>query len=395
MPMTISTSRLSKKSTLQCSKDQLRRHLFALLRKQGFKIDPNFSLKRNLYSKDKIRSIHAYSREEKLEEEQAFIKKWFPRIFKYFASGSDINPTRIEPYPVIVEDNEEHAALFRIAALWWSVPVSRGFGRRIRVLIFDKSNGKLFGLLGLSDPVFNLNTRDSWIGWDIRTREKKLVHIMDAYVLGAVPPYNQLLGAKFIALLATSDFIRKLFRRRYGKKKTRSIISKRKFDGKLAMITATGALGKSSIYNRLRFDEIDVFKSIGFTKGYGHFHLANGTYEKLRLYLKSIGDPEVNRFKFGSGPNYRFRVVRKALEYLQLPSELLCHGIKREVYVAPLAPNAIAFLKGQAKRLRWYHRSLDAIVRFWRERWLLPRASRDPSYRNFNREIWKQILDIG
>jgi len=392
MSTTASLSTLSKQTALYCSKNQLRKDLLALLRKQGFKINPNHSLKGNSYSKDKIRAIHSYSREDKLEQERVFTEKWFPRIFKYFASGSDIDPACIEPYPVVVEDNEEHAALFRIAALWWSVPVSRGFGRRIRVLIFDKSNGKLFGLLGLTDPVFNLNTRDSWIGWDVQTREKKLVHIMDAYVLGAVPPYNQLLGAKFIGLLAASDFIRKLFRRRYVKK--RSIISKRKFDGRLAMITATGALGRSSIYNRLRFDEVDVFKPIGLTKGYGHFHLANGTYEKLRQYLKSVGDPEVGRFKFGSGPNYRFRVIRKALEHLQLPPDLLCHGIKREVYIAPLASNATTFLRGQAKRLRWRRRPLDAIVKFWRERWLLPRASRDLSYRDFNREIWKQILGL-
>jgi len=392
MLTTASLSKPSKQTASYCPKNHLRNDLLALLRKQGFKINPNHSIKENSYSKDKIRAIHSYSREDKLEQERVFTEKWFSRVFKYFASGSDIDPARIEPYPVVVEDNEEHAALFRIAALWWSVPVSRGFGRRIRVLIFDKSNGKLFGLLGLTDPVFNLNTRDSWIGWDVKTREKKLVHIMDAYVLGAVPPYNQLLGAKFIALLAASDFIRKLFLRRYGK--IRSIISKRKFDGRLAMITATGALGRSSIYNRLRFDEIDVFKPIGFTKGYGHFHLANGTYEKLRQYLKSVGDPEVGRFKFGSGPNYRFRVVRKTLEHLRLPPELLCHGIKRAVYVAPLASNATAFLRGQAKRLRWRHRPLDTIVKFWRERWLLPRASRDLSYRDFNREIWKQILGL-
>src|SRR5439155_2988041 len=121
---------------------------------------------------------------------------------------------------------------------------------------------------------------------------------------------------------------------------------------------------------------------VGFTEGYGHFHLANGTYARLRDYLALLGDDEVNRFKFGSGPNYRIRVVRRALEQLKLPPNLLQHGIKRAVYVAPLAKNTAAFLRGDNEHLLRYDRRFADIVDAWRERWLLPRASRDASYRS-------------
>jgi hypothetical protein len=167
---------------------------------------------------------------------------------------------------------------------------------------------------------------------------------------------------------------------------------KREFDGRLALVTATSALGRSSIYNRLKFDNMDVFQPVGFTEGYGHFHLANGTYANLREYLALLGDDEVNRFTFGSGPNYRIRVVRKALEYLDLPSGLLRHGIRRAVYVAPLAKNTSAFLRGDNKRLQWYGRPFHDVVEAWRERWLLPRASRDASYQRFDKESWKRIV---
>jgi len=330
------------------------------------------------------------SRHERLKMEQPFAHKWLPRISKYFASGSDVNPSLIDPEPVLVEDDEEMAALFRLACLWWSVPVSRGFGRRFRVLVFDRSNGKLIGLLGLTDPVFNLRARDSWIGWDAGEREERLAHVMDAYVLGAIPPYNQLLGAKLVALIATSDFIRALFRKRY--RGSRSIILERVFDGRLAMVTATSALGQSSIYNRLRFNGTEVFQPVGFSEGYGHFHLANGTYEMIREYLALLGDDEVTRYKFGNGPNYRIRVVRKALEHLELSGDLLRHGVRRGVYVAPLAENSAAFLKGENERLHWYRRPLEKVVDFWRERWLLPRAARDTSYRTFNSESWGTII---
>jgi hypothetical protein len=376
-------------AALAAREDRLRSKLLQLLMLQGFRIDAERWFKPPKYSKQQVRQMHAVSRDDRLVLEKAFVAEWLPRLGKYLASGSDVDPARVDPMPVLVED-DSMAALFRLASLWWSVPVSRGFGRRFRILVFDRSNDKLIGLLGLTDPVFNLRVRDSWIGWGVRDREKRLAHVMDAYVLGAVPPYNQLLGAKLMALVAASDFVQGVFRERY--RNTRSVILKRDFDGRLALVTATSALGRSSIYNRLKFDNIDVFRPVGFTEGYGHFHLSNGTYARLREYLALLGDDEVNRFKFGSGPNYRIRVVRKALEYLDLPSGILRHGIQRAVYVAPLAKNTAAFLRGDNERLHWYGRPLHDVVEMWRERWLLPRASRDTSYQHFDKESWKGIV---
>lgn len=371
---------------------KLRARLVRLLRAQGFSLGRDLQLRAIGQSKKGIRALHTHFRDDRLAEERGFAKEWFPKVSKYFASGAEIDPLAVEPYPVVVEDNEEHAALFRLASLWWSIPVSRGYGRRFRVLIFDRSNEKLFGLLALADPVFNLRTRDRWIGWDVHTREENLAHVMDAYVLGSVPPYNRMLGAKLVSLLAASDFTREVFRRRY--RGTRSIIRGREFDGRLALVTTTSALGKSSILNRLRFNEETVFQPLGFTEGYGHFHLANGTFDQIREYMSACGDDEIGKYKFGGGPNYRIRVVRKALERLQLPTSLLRHGVRRGVYAAPLAKNAVAFLKGEASRLHWHYRPLDDVVAYWKERWLLPRAARDFSYRDFDSRSWRKILGI-
>lgn len=387
-----STTTAAVSRSLAPDAKKLRLSLLKLLREQGFTVGPQYQLRMHGSSKKSVRAIHAHFRKDRLQEEKDFVRKWYPRISHYFASGKDIDPQRVDPYPVVVENNEEHAALFRIASLWWSIPVSRGYGRRFRILIFDRSNGKLFGLLALTDPVFNLRTRDAWVGWEVRTRENMLAHVMDACVLGAVPPYNCLLGAKFVSLLATSNFTRHLFKQRYAKKK--SIIRKRNFDGRLALVTTTSALGTSSILNRLRFGSVDVFQPVGFTQGYGHFHLANGTFEKIRAYLTGCKDKEPRRYKFGKGPNYRIRVVRRALERLNLPPELLRHGVRRGVYVAPLARNTAAFLNGSASRLYWYKRPLTEIVTFWRERWLLPRAARDNSYLAFDASSWRRILDL-
>lgn len=373
-------------------KQKLRSELLALFRKQGFTVSREHLLQTRDYDKDEVRSIHLHSRQTRLLEEREFAGKWLPKVQRYLASGRDVAPARIDPYPVLVGQDEELAALFRIGCLWWSVPVSRGFGRRFRVLLLDRSNGKLIGLLGMTDPVFNLRTRDGWVGWDVRDREKRLSSVMDAYVLGAVPPYNSLLGAKLVAMLAASDYIRSVFSRKYGC--VESQILRRSAERRLALITVTSALGRSSIYNRLRYDGVEIFRPVGFTEGYGHFHLANGTFDKLRHLLHLCGDKEAEKYKFGNGPNYRIRMARKALEYLQLSPELLRHGVRRAVYVAPLAENTPAFLRGEANRLRWYSRQFQEMAEYWRTRWLLPRASRDRSYEAFRSEQWVEITGI-
>jgi len=76
--------------------------------------------------------------------------------------------------------------------------VFRSLGRRMRFLVRDRSNGILIGLLALASPVLNLSARDNWIGWTVRDREARLVNVMDAFVIGAVPPYSELLGGKLV-----------------------------------------------------------------------------------------------------------------------------------------------------------------------------------------------------
>ena len=72
---------------------------------------------------------------------------------------------------------------------------------------------------------------------------------MDAYVLGSVPPYNRLLGGKFIALSTISQEVREDFSNKYRGLET--IIDRGKKQASLVLVTTTSALGKSSVYNRV------------------------------------------------------------------------------------------------------------------------------------------------
>jgi len=104
------------------------------------------------------------------------------------------------------------------------------------------------GIIALGDPVFNLKARDDLIGWNSKDREKRLVNILDAYVLGAIPPYNMILGGKLISCLVRSREVRDDFARKYGK--ARGIISRKKKGAQLAIITTSSSLGRSSCCGR-------------------------------------------------------------------------------------------------------------------------------------------------
>jgi len=254
-------------------------------------------------------------------------------------------------------------------------------------LVFDDSNRKLIGLIGLGDPVYSIKARDKWIGWDANAKAQRLYHVMDAYVLGAVPPYSRLLGGKLVALAAVSNEIRQAFTLRYANRQ--SLIAEKTREPHLALVTTASALGRSSLYNRVRVRSRTVFERVGFTDGWGEFHFSEGVYERLTDFANEHCVPTAKKEKWGSGFRNRRELVRKALAKLGVSESLLHHGIQRELFVAPLAVNARKFLRGEVAKPRYYRLPFEKAVEFWRERWLLPRAKRDNSYRQFDKEEWR------
>jgi hypothetical protein len=307
-------------------------------------------------------------------------------LLGHIASGHEVVPSRISPRLVEVLPDSEEELLFRYASLHWSIPVSSGYGRRLRFLVVDEYNGKLIGLIGLGDPVFSLGPRDQWVGWTPADRKKRLGNVMDAFVLGAVPPYSFLLCGKLVAMLAASDTVRHAFKRKYGG--TRSVIRRNVHDGRLALITTTSALGRSSVYNRLRLGDRLLYQSVGFTRGSGEFHFSNGLYRVITEFAEKNCEPTAKQERWGTGFRNRREVIRKCLHALGLSSDWIYHGIKREVFVVPLARNTREFLRGEHTRPLWYQQSEAEMFEYFRDRWMLPRASWDQRFRLWCREEW-------
>lgn len=374
------------------------RRLRALVRHalhtNGFALRGNGHITQRLDTKESVRKLHLGARSEKLVTSKAFLLKNEATLLEHFADGEQVDVARIQPRLQLVLSDSPNNWLFRYATLLWSVPVSMGFGRRLRFLVWDDQNDKLIGLFAIGDPVFNLTCRDQWIDWDHKARAARLYNVMDIFTLGAVPPYSMLLGGKLVAMIAASNEVREIVRQRYSGNRT--LIENKTKDPTLALLTTSSALGRSALYHRIRFNKRQLYHRIGVSKGWGHFHLNNVLFRDLRRYLHAtVGDDEGGN-RFGDGPNWKIRTARSALQHLRMPGELLRHGVNREIYGVPLAVNFRSFLRGETDFLELEDTPFDDLVDFWKTRWLHDRAIRRPEFRGFHhQEVPALIRAIG
>lgn len=371
-------------------RQRLRSQIVQSLRAQGFTLKHDRIVAPENISKDQIRAMHSTAVLHRISMAQPQLARYESRLLDRFACGQEINPDEINPMVIEVTRGSEDELLFRYSCLHWSIPVSSGYGRRLRFLVVDRFNGKLIGLFGLCDPVFSLAARDAWIGWSRIQRAERLKCVMDAFVLGAVPPYSSLLCGKLIAMLVASEVVRDAFRRKYSD--VTSLISNRPLDTRLALVTTTSALGRSSIYNRIRFRDRTVYQSVGFTRGSGEFHFANGLYAAVRDHANEYCEATAKQPAWGSGFRSRREVVKKCLADVGLSSDLVYHGVQREIFCVPLARNSAEFLRCDHNKLYWYKDKSEDIWSYFRDRWLMPRVKTTTAYRDFQRDsltLWR------
>lgn len=369
-------------------KRNLRRHLESL----GFARASDDTLLPLDTSKEGVRKLHAMQRSERILQSRAFINDRLPTLRKFFANGIEVSAQRISPRLELVEAGTQESDLFRLASLTWAVPVSQGYGRRMRFLVWDDSNEKLIGILALGDPVFNLRVRDQLIDWTSDMRRERLVNVLDAFVLGAIPPYNMLLGGKLIACLVRSLDVAKLFAERY--RQSEGVISGKFKKPSLVMVTTSSSLGRSSIYNRLKLVGQTYFANVGYTQGWGHFHIPEDLFSEMRLLLKRNRHKYAGNHQFGQGPNWKMRAIREAIKLLGENPDILRHKVNRELFVCELAANAKEILRGEETRPNYRNLlSAEEVAALAIERWIAPRAKRMPEFRRWRRSQLDGLFD--
>lgn len=209
---------------------------------------------------------------------------------------------------------------------------------------------------------------------------------MDIHTLGAVPPYNCLLGGKLAALAAASNEIRLAYQRKYAQRITQ--MERRILPPHLVALTTTSALGRSSLYNRLKYRGIPIAESLGYTEGYGTFHLEE-FYPLFREFLKGQGVSV--RGGLWYWPTPKVASYTASLSYLGLP-DLLHHGVKREAFLFRLVENLEAYMEGRDTHPLYRDLPFSELVTWWRERWLLPRAERVKEWQAWRKEQLSRLL---
>ena len=355
---------------------RLRRRIIRHLRDSGFSVDTRLGLSR--YTAQAYRDVQRRARDEQVRANAEFVRAKAEAVMSKCPDVGSIDPEKISLEIRVVEPGTKDADLFRWWNLtWWSMPHQRAYGRQIRLLLWDRHHDAPFGLVSLQSPVLRMGARDSYLGIDRSNAEHWANMSMSAQRVGALPPYNGLIGGKMAALAMTSDEVREIYRKRYRGRVT--VMEKRVLEPKLLFITTTSAFGPSSTYDRLTYKDGLAALPIGFTSGDGTFHLPDGLTREMYKVMEARGVS--TKTTYGNGPSRKIKIFKQAFRHLGLGG-FERHGIRRQIYLFPLATN-LRNVIAKGRRQMWVHRELAEIEEYWKGRWAIGRSRRTDEWREF------------
>lgn len=322
--------------------------------------------------KDYLRAMHIGAK--KLTQQRDKANSLFRRHQRHFKTGAQIDPANIKPVLMPAATTGLWADLFFVTRCLWSMPYNKGYGRRLRYVVYDEHHESVIGIIGLQSPPADLAARDALFASPEDSKLTLVNATLDAYAVGAVPPYSYLLGGKLCAGMISTDTIRQGYWRKYVGKQTE--MKNAQISQSLVGVTTTSAFGRSSQYNRLKYKDRLLAESIGYTQGYGMLHLEH-VYDQACAFLRMIGkytDPG-----YGNGPKVRWQNMTKALLGVGLPASMLKHGVLREVFLYRFVDDFEKGMKGEAFGAPLNLPEAD-FANYWRERWAIPRAARFPTW---------------
>lgn len=231
--------------------------------------------------------------------------------------------------------------------------------------------------------------------------------LAEMVICGAVPPLNKLRVGKLISMLALSNKTRASWNQKYSG--ARSTIASA-LAGKdickpvsLSSISTTGLYGSSNVqYSRVRVPLLNKeyirWKMVGVTgkngSGPSNLMLSKRSWSLVDKYVRSKNVSGVSG-KFGEGSNARIRRMKSA--FTLIDEEFTTSGLcsegemnalltkisenphSRSVHVANLSKNSVRYNLNIDSALNDFDDNLtvESIVDYWKERWLIPYLSKD------------------
>ena len=198
------------------NRQKLKNKIIKVLIEQGFKINPH--LRPSGYSKRTYRRIQQSAKLEQIFLHRNFLVESMGKIKEYCRDGKEIIPEKISLELKEVLSGSLEETLFKWWNLiWWSIPYQRSYGRQMRFILWDTTHNAPFGLICLQSPVLKMSVRDNYLGLPKNELDIWVNKSMNAQRVGALPPYNELLGGKMVALSLTSNEIRETYKKKIQK----------------------------------------------------------------------------------------------------------------------------------------------------------------------------------
>jgi hypothetical protein len=362
---------------MKINEDVLRNKIVESLKSQGFAVNPHLRPKND--EKDTLKRIHEQKRKEQLKLHKNFLIKNLKEIKKYLISGKKLEPEKIDLELIEVKPNSFYSKLFFWWNLvWWSLPYDKPIGRQMRFILWDNYHNSPLGLFCLQSPPLRSAVRDNFLDLNNGNIDYWINQSLYGQRIGALPPYNDLLGGKMVALSLTSNEVRDIYTKKYENKKT--ILKKRKLPSRLLFITTTSAYGKSSVYERINYKGEVVSQFLGFTSGAGTFQLSEELYQECLQYLEQKGVD--TKRGYGTGPSRKLKLIDAAFRRLKIPI-FSYHNIKRGYYLFSNVRNLHEVLHDN-REPSWCERPFIELFDFWKERWCIPRSNRIDVWKHFN-----------
>ena len=364
----------------------LREKILTALKENGFKVNPHIRPRGT--TKAQLKLVHRKSKEDKIHKHSKFLRENQKLAKEYAVDGSEIDPSEIKlELRQVTPDSTESKLFLWWNLAWWSIPFERPVGRQMRYILWDKGHDAPFGLIGLHSPPLKMAVRDKYLNITKEKLDYWVNMSLHGQRLGALPPYNDLLGGKMVAMALSSNEIRGNYSEKYKNRKT--WMKKRIIPSELLFVTTTSAFGKSSVYERVRYNDEHVSEFLGFTAGTGTFFISDQLYKDLVSYLRSIGKNVP--IGYGTGPSKKHKYVDMSLKKLGFGGNTT--RIKRGFYLFSHVKNLNQVISEKEKP-KWHDRPFSKLGDFWINRYAVPRSTRIPTYKDYSFKKIQRKLDL-
>ena len=237
-------------------------------------------------------------------------------------------------------------------------------GRRIFILIKDKTSNKYLGVMSLSSDIYSLKCKDDLIEWSKEEKDKKMEHIMNLTTCVPLQPFGyNFNGGKLLACLAFSKEVVSYYKNKYKESDVNDLLG----------IVTTSLHGKSIMYDRLK-----CLKFIGYTKGFSTCKISEQVINDCKKYIKNQKNKIVDTKK-------KLFYVKETLRSLGISEKHMTSNPKG-VYIGFTHDDSKDYLNGKIDKIPKIKKNLSTAQETfdeWVNRWATQRCAQLKLKNNF------------